>query len=103
MRQVVLQMSVTLDGYVAGLGGELNWGLPAEHPEVQAWKLASVRQAGTHIMGRITYEEMAAYWPTATSRTSPVALLQAHCRPSSNKMRSMNAISRSCPGAWESQ
>src|SRR6266700_320442 len=67
MRQVVLQMSVTLDGYVAGTGGELDWGLPAEHPDVKAWKLASVRQAGTHIMGRITYEEMAAYWPTATN------------------------------------
>jgi dihydrofolate reductase len=67
MRQLALQMSVTLDGYVAGAGGELDWDLPAEHSEVQAWKLASVRQAGTHIMGRITYEEMAAYWPTATN------------------------------------
>jgi dihydrofolate reductase len=67
MRQLALQMSVTLDGYVAGPGGELEWGLPPEHPEVQAWKLVLVRQAGTHIMGRITYEQMAAYWPTATN------------------------------------
>ena len=66
MRRVVLQMSVTLDGYVAGPGGEGDWGLPAEHPDVRAWKVASVRQAGTHIMGRVTYEQMAAYWPTAT-------------------------------------
>src|SRR5438128_8222453 len=66
MRQVALQMGVTLDGYVAGPGGEGDWGLRAEHPEVQAWKLALVRQAGTHIMGRITYEQMAAHWPTAT-------------------------------------
>ena len=29
MRQVVLQMGVTLDGYVARRGGEGNWGLPA--------------------------------------------------------------------------
>jgi dihydrofolate reductase len=67
MRQLALQMGVTLDGYVAGPGGELDWGLPPEHSEVEAWKLAFVRQAGTHIMGRITYEAMAAYWPSATN------------------------------------
>jgi dihydrofolate reductase len=66
MRRVVLQMSVTLDGYVAGPGGEGDWGLPAEHPDVRAWKVASLRQVGTHIMGRVTYEQMAAHWPTAT-------------------------------------
>ena len=66
MRRVVLQMGVTLDGYVAGPGGEGDWGLPAEHPDVRAWKVASLRQAGTHIMGRVTYEQMATHWPTAS-------------------------------------
>ena len=65
MRRVVLQMGVTVDGYVAGTGGEGDWGLPAEHPDVRAWKVASLRQAGTHIMGRVTYEQMAEHWPTA--------------------------------------
>jgi dihydrofolate reductase len=66
MTGVVLQMGVTLDGYVAGLGGEGGWGLPTEHPDVRAWKLASLRQVGTHIMGRVTYEQMAEHWPNAT-------------------------------------
>ena len=66
MRRVILQMGVTLDGYVAGPGGEGDWGLPAEHPDVRAWKVASLRQAGTHIMGRVTYEQMAGHWPTAS-------------------------------------
>src|SRR5215469_14668805 len=66
MRPVVLQMGVTVDGYVAGPGGEGDWGLPAEHPDVRAWKVASLRRAGTHIMGRVTYEQMAAHWPAAT-------------------------------------
>jgi dihydrofolate reductase len=61
MRRVVLQMSVTLDGYVAGPGGEL----AQEPPDVRAWKVASLRQVGTHIMGRVTYEAMAEYWPNA--------------------------------------
>jgi dihydrofolate reductase len=59
-------MGVTLDGYVAGPGGEGDWGLPPEHPDVHAWKIASLRQVGTHIMWRVTYEQMAAHWPNAT-------------------------------------
>jgi dihydrofolate reductase len=59
-------MGVTLDGYVAGPGGEGDWGLPAEDPGVHAWKVASLRQVGTHIMGRVTYEQMAGHWPNAT-------------------------------------
>ena len=65
MRPVVLQMGVTLDGYVAGQG---DWGLPPEHPDVQAWKVASLERVGTHIMGRVTYHEMASYWPNATGQ-----------------------------------
>jgi dihydrofolate reductase len=66
MPRVVLQMGVTVDGYVAGPGGEGSWGLPPEHPDVRAWKVASLRQVGTHIMGRVTYEQMAEHWPNET-------------------------------------
>jgi dihydrofolate reductase len=59
-------MGVTLDGYVARTGGEGDWGLPPEHPDVRAWKVASLRKVGTHIMGRVTYEQMAEHWPNAT-------------------------------------
>jgi dihydrofolate reductase len=66
MRRVVLQMGVSLDGFVARHPGAGDWGLPVEHQEAVAWKVASVRQVGTHIMGRVTYEQMAAHWPSAT-------------------------------------
>jgi dihydrofolate reductase len=66
MRRLVLQMGVTVDGYVAGPGGEGDWGLPAEHPDVRDWKVASLGKVGTHIMGRVTYEQMAAHWPAAS-------------------------------------
>jgi dihydrofolate reductase len=66
MRRVVVQMGVTLDGYVAGTGREGDWGLPDEHPDVRAWKVASLNQVGTHIMGRVTYEQMAGHWPNET-------------------------------------
>jgi dihydrofolate reductase len=66
MRELILQMGVTVDGYVAGTGSEGDWGLPAEHPDVRSWKVASLNKVGTHIMGRVTYEEMASYWPNST-------------------------------------
>src|SRR5437870_2442631 len=66
MRPVVLQMGVTLDGFVHGAKGYEDWGLPPEDDQVVAWKVASLREAGTHIMGRATYEAMASVWPTAT-------------------------------------
>jgi dihydrofolate reductase len=66
MRPVVLQMGVTLDGFVHGAKGYEDWRLPPEDDEVVAWKAASLREAGTHIMGRITYDEMSAVWPNET-------------------------------------
>lgn len=64
MRSVVLMMSVSVDGYVAGPHGHA--GALPEPDELKRWKLDRIRQAGTHIMGRVTYEEMAGYWPTST-------------------------------------
>jgi dihydrofolate reductase len=53
-------MGISMDGFVSHPHTE------SEHPAVVAWKLASLGQVDTHIMGRTTYQEMAAYWPTAT-------------------------------------
>jgi dihydrofolate reductase len=66
MRPLVLQIGVTLDGFVHGAQGYDGWGLPPEEDELVAWKVASLRQAGTHIMGRVTYEAMATVWPEST-------------------------------------
>lgn len=66
MRPVVVQMGVTLDGFVHGAAGYEDWGLPPEDDEVVTWKAASLREAGTQIMGRVTYEAMASVWPTAS-------------------------------------
>ena len=64
MRNVVLMMSTSVDGYVAGPHGHA--GAVPEPAELSQWKLDRIRRAGTHIMGRVTYEEMAAFWPAST-------------------------------------
>ncbi len=64
MRNVVLIMTASIDGFVVAPKGHAG-GLP-EPDELQRWKLDRIRRAGTHIMGRVTYQEMATVWPTAT-------------------------------------
>jgi dihydrofolate reductase len=64
LRNVVLLMSVSIDGFVAGPHGHA--GALPEPDELKRWKLARIGQAGTHLMGRVTYEEMATHWPTST-------------------------------------
>jgi dihydrofolate reductase len=64
MRNVVLIMTASIDGFVVAPHGHAG-GLP-EPDELQRWKLDRIRQAGTHIMGRVTYREMASFWPTAS-------------------------------------
>jgi dihydrofolate reductase len=65
MRKVVLIMTASIDGYVAAPSGKAV-GAGLEPAELKRWKLERIRCAGTHIMGRVTYEGMAASWPTST-------------------------------------
>jgi dihydrofolate reductase len=66
MRNLALQMGISIDGYVSGGPGQDIGGGEPEHADVVARKLAWVSAAGAHAMGRVTYEEMAGFWPTAT-------------------------------------
>src|SRR5215475_4070 len=67
MRKLVLMMGVSLDGLVARPGkfGAGGWGLPPEDPALKARKLDWLGEAGLHLMGRATYQEMAGFWPTS--------------------------------------
>lgn len=65
MRKVTLIMTASIDGYVVGPTGNVVGAFP-EPAELKRWKLDRIRQAGTHIMGRVTYEGMAKFWPTST-------------------------------------
>jgi dihydrofolate reductase len=67
MRELVLQMGVSIDGYVATIDGAHDWGYDGEDPATKQWKLDSVWGAGAHLMGRQTYEDMAAVWPESSS------------------------------------
>lgn len=63
MRKVIAFMHVSLDGFVAGPEGQMDWiDTPAELFEFIG---ARVNQTDTALYGRTTYEMMEGYWPTA--------------------------------------
>jgi dihydrofolate reductase len=65
MRELILQMQYTLDGFVSGPNGELDWIFPDLDAEFAAWETARLWEAGAHLMGSVTYYDMAAHWPSS--------------------------------------
>lgn len=67
MRKVVLYMRMTLDGFVCGPNGELDWMFRAPTGPDQEGKLLEFqRGVGTSLLGREAYVQQAAYWPRQT-------------------------------------
>ena len=66
MRRVVLQFWLSLDGYSCDEGSELfRMAHEIDDDEQEDHLLSRLRQAGTHLMGRVTYQNMAKFWPTS--------------------------------------
>lgn len=66
MRELVLKMQITIDGFVGGPNGELDWIFQTMGDDLTKWIVDGVGKAGVHIMGSRTFDEMAAHWPTST-------------------------------------
>jgi dihydrofolate reductase len=65
MRRIIVSNYVTLDGFFAGPKGEIDWFVwDEETAECMKGLLGSI---DTILFGRVTYELMAGYWPTATA------------------------------------
>ena len=62
MRDVILYMSMSLDGFVGSDRDHPGAAIP-EGAELKQWKLDHINQAGAHLMGRVTYQEMSSFWP----------------------------------------
>lgn len=65
MRKVVLGRNMTLDGFVAGPRGEMDWIFPHFDPEFLRYTAETLSTIDTFLMGRVNYESMAAHWSNA--------------------------------------
>ena len=62
-RQLIVWMSLSIDGFMSGPNGELDWQLI--DAELHDHFNDELSQMGAFLDGRVTYELMAEYWPTA--------------------------------------
>ncbi|AUH43097.1 dihydrofolate reductase family protein [Streptomyces sp. CMB-StM0423] len=67
MRSVTYSMAVSLDGFVTGPDGGIDWGAPSQ--EVFRFSIEEIKDVGVHLMGRRLYETML-YWETAAQDPS---------------------------------
>ena len=68
MRRIISFMHISLDGFVAGPNGEMNW-IKADQ-EIFDYVGKRISKGDTALYGRVTYQMMESYWPTAGDKTT---------------------------------
>lgn len=63
MRKIILALQVSLDGFFEGRNREIDWHLVDE--ELHSHFNEQLASMGAFLDGRVTYELMAGFWPTA--------------------------------------
>ncbi len=71
MRKLSVFNLVTLDGYFAGVGGDISW--HTVDAEFNKYAEEKANSGNILVFGRVTYELMAGYWPTPEAiRNDPI-------------------------------
>ena len=78
MRKIIFMMSVSLDGYFEGPDRELDWQLVDD--ELHRHFNEELATMGGFLDGRVTYELMAGFWPTADQDPSSSAPMREFAR-----------------------
>lgn len=65
MRKLILRMSLSIDGFVEGSNGKIDFS-KSRSCEGAALVAEKMAQAGAHLMGRKAFCEMASFWPNAS-------------------------------------
>jgi len=74
MRKIIVQEMVTVDGFFAGINGEIDW-----HMVDAAFNDFAIKMLGTAdtlLFGHTTYDLMASYWPTPNASNDDPAVAE---------------------------
>jgi len=63
MRKLIMKMSMSIDGYVCGPNGELDWMFKTMSTSGKKWISKIMENVDVHIMGSRTFNDMRKYWP----------------------------------------
>jgi dihydrofolate reductase len=66
MRELILKMFISLDGFVGSLDGNPGALMPPPDPVGKAWNAERAWDTSLHVVGSRTFQMWAGYWPTAT-------------------------------------
>jgi dihydrofolate reductase len=66
MKKLFWQMNVTLDGFMEGPNRELTHTAEFHDPDFDRYASEMLNSIGGMLLGRVTYELFAGYWPSAT-------------------------------------
>jgi dihydrofolate reductase len=98
VRKVILQIDVTLDGFIGSANGELGWVSADEQMARDASDLLA--SADTILLGRVAYQMLASYWPFADSSGSNIESKIAHQLNTATKLVFSKSLERVEWGKW---
>lgn len=78
MKKIISFMHISLDGFVAGPKGELNWVKIDE--EIFSHVGKRIHQWDSALYGRVTFEMMQNYWPTAGEKPTATKFETEHAK-----------------------
>lgn len=70
MRKVILSIMVSVDGFIEGPNKELDWHIFDEEME-KYMSTEILDKVDTILLGRVAYQLLADYWPSATDSIAP--------------------------------
>lgn len=86
--------NISLDGYFSGKNGEFSWAKSHMDPEFNAFVASNAQGGGPLVFGRITYELMARYWPSAQAmKSDPIVAERMNHLPKIVFSRTLSSVS----------
>jgi dihydrofolate reductase len=79
MRRLFLHINVSVDGYICDTGGDIDWHFA--DAEFQSYLDRLLTSIDGMIFGRVAFQQLAGYWPTAADGASPVQVARMHELP----------------------
>ncbi|HEY1891064.1 MAG TPA: dihydrofolate reductase family protein [Steroidobacteraceae bacterium] len=71
MRELILKMSISIDGFVASPDGGNQWVVDTRDPKAGEWMVNTLWDAGLHVIGSRSFHDWARYWPASTTMFAP--------------------------------